>query len=210
MAAAVGDIYRVAAVGVYAGQQIMLTHHYAITQLTGPGTDATIRTMILDTIRGGVGGGNTLEGPYLACLPPQYDLSYWVAQKIAPTRLRYEVYARNTPGTHANDTETGNQAAVITLETEAAGRNQVCNKHIGPIPQDPVTQDNGLVTAAYAATLDNLRTALLAGLVSVGLGVTLEPCIYHRANPNTPSYLETGYVQTTLRVMRRRTVGFGK
>lgn len=207
----VGDILQVTFRGRYEQQRIMLVHHYRLDAVN-PFTDAqNVQLALADKVRAGAGGGNIIEGSYLACLPPQYTLEKIRTQTIALQRLVMTEVARNVPGTHGGDTETGNQAAVVTLRTALAGRSQVSNKHIGPIPQDVTVQDNGLVTVAYKALLTTLASNLAVQFADAGTGATFTPVIFHKTGTG-PNYsvIERWLAQETLRVMRRRTVGLGE
>lgn len=208
--AVVGDMFLLTANGVYAQQRIMLTHNYRLIAID-PGITVELATStLIKGVRAGAGGSDLWETKYLAALPPQYTLDNWQAQLIEPQRFVPVNFTRNVAGTHAGDTETGNQAAVITLRTEKSGRNQVSNKHIGPIPQDVAVQDDGLVTAAYKTILGTLATALLANYQDAATGAIFQPVINHHTSPVvTYDPLKTYVLGSTLRVMRRRTVGLG-
>lgn len=209
MAVTLADVWRVSAEGVWDLQQIRLSQHYIVSSVTGTVPDTTLSALLLAKLNGGMGGGDLFESKYLACMPPSYTLTRWVVQKIYPTRLKYESLARGAAGTHAFDTATGNQAAVITGQTPFAGRSEVSNKHIGPIPQDSSVQDSGMVAAAYKALLTTLAGAFNSSITSVAPAVQLDPGIYHRTGGiRFTSYYQMT-VQDTLRVMRRRTVGVG-
>lgn len=205
-----GDLFLVTAFGSVFGQRIMLTHNYELTTVNMNVLVSDIETSIIKQVRGGAGGTNVLEGAYLALLPADYTLDFWQAQIIGPNRFVPVTVNRGTVGTHASGTEASNQAAVITLRTDKAGRNQVSNKHIGPIPQGATVQNNGLVQAAYDALLTTLKTGLLSTLTDVNYGASWRPVINHHTKPIISSDpLTSGLNGTTLRTMRRRTVGLG-
>lgn len=107
------------------------------------------------------------------------------------------------------DATTGNVAAVLTIRTQKAGRNQVSNKHIGPLPSDGY--DIGRVSPTLLTPLeilaDNLRTAL--GTPDGGI---YQPVIYHKSGGgpgDNVDVLHSAVVQQQIRTMSRRTVGRG-
>lgn len=210
MAVAIGDVFQVIAGGLWQQQQIRLTLTYVISQLTAAPTEAQVANSMIQQVGAQPGGANIIETAYKNLLPTNYTLDFWACQKIYPTRWRLQILSRAVPGLNAGACNAPNQAAVVTLTTDQAGRSQQSNLHVGPIPQDNLTQVNGLVTFAYSGLLGNFATQRLAGLASVPVGYAAEPCIYHRGRVPAFTVL-TGYeVGATLRVMRRRTVGVGK
>lgn len=210
---AVGDIYQVSAAGTIFGQRVLLTQNYIIVAQDASAPDNVVSTSLNLKVSGvAVLGGDVLESKYLALLPPEYTLDFWQAQKVYPIRQAYRRLARAVAGTHAASTEATNQAAVITLRTDTAGRSQIANKHIGPIPQDVAVQDSGLLTAAYKALMTTFANALLEQIdLDIDLNtVSLYPCIYHVGEVPTSSPLTNHVIGDTVRVMRRRTVRVGE
>lgn len=208
MTVAVNDLFRIAAVGSAFGQRIMLTHAYQVVGIDPNQSELTVTTAILEALRGG-GGGDLFETEYLACLPVDYTLDYWYAQKVAPVRYRYAKHTRGVTGTHADGCETANQAAVLTGTTVLSGRSQISNKHIGPIPQSANVQANGLVAAAYKAKLSALGAKMDNGLVDAAIGLSMFPVIIHPTPATSSTLIIDFQPQDTIRVMRRRTVGLG-
>lgn len=211
MDAAVGDQVILTAFGTWAGERIMMVRGYRITATNAGITTDLANATLIKYVRAGALGLDAYESDYLACLPPQYTLDFWRSQIVRPVRTVPIDFLRAAPGTHAEDTETGNQAAVITFRTAFSGRRHVSNVHIGPIPQGPLTQDNGLVTAAYKSLLDTLATNMLNSFSDLATGLTFEPSIFHKPfGPLLYDKITTQVVQNELRTMRRRTVGRGE
>jgi len=205
----VNDIYQLTFSGRCFGQRIMLTHHYIVEETPAGLQVAQACSELIDGVRAGAGGDDLIDSDYRACLPPQYTLEHIVAQSVLP-RYRRAVYVSGSIGAHAADTETANQAAVITLQSDFAGRDQVSNKHIGPIPQDVTVQDEGNLTVAYKTLLDTLMVGLLSAVTQIGGTLVFKPVIFHSTGVVNHDILSAGYVQETIRVMRRRTVGQGE
>jgi len=209
MGAAVGEMWGMRVRGTCHGQRILLTHHYILTDIIGSPDYDVVSAQFLNHLANDVGGSDLIETKLLACMPADYVLDAFEVQLIRPIRLAYTRKNRGTEGMHDETTETANQAAAITLKSAFAGRWAQCTKHIGPIPQGPTTQVNGLLANAYKVKLETLGAALLTPLVT-GL-FTMSPCIKHPVGVhlgNTPLLTQT--IQTEIRVMRRRTVRVGE
>lgn len=204
-----GDLIQLTFVGRWQQQVIMLTTHYKCrTPPDGSMTTGLALSNLIDFVD--PAGANSLGDVYIKCLPENYTLREIWAQKIYPAR---EVKIQR-PVSYAGlwataDAETGNVDAVVTLRTTKAGRSQVGNKHIGPMPADGYT--SGLISAAMVIAMTTLAEGLILSLSPATAGV-YDPCIYHRGGDGAAakSDLVASYaVQTTARVMRRRTVGLG-
>lgn len=212
MAAGAGDVYSVNWVGSIFSQRIMLTTVYEILTVNAGVEPSSVRSAMLNELCN-AGGGDLVESDYLACLPPSYTLERVTAQPTFPIRLVYEDLIRGVAGTHAADTEASNQAACITFQTEYAGRDQVSNKHIGPIPQGATVQANGELTNAYKALLTTLGDSLTSNIVVAALGLNMFPVIFH---PNVvppvshTDRLQEFFVHSEIRTMRRRTLRVGE
>jgi hypothetical protein len=207
---AVGDICLITLRGSYAGQLIMFTHTYACTEVTGAYDANAVAVDMINAVRAGVGGGDILESKYLDCMSENYSLSRIDGQIVLPTRYVVHSLNRGTVGHIEENPNTGNVAACITLRTPFGGRNQIANKHIGPVPTSSTWLDGGSFKVAYTGKLVALKDGLLVGYDDLVNGFRMRPCITHRTG--TPRYIPvtTGVVGSTVRVQRRRTVGYGK
>jgi len=208
MTVAVGDLFALNAIGTCFNQRIMLTLHYAVDVVGTSTVEQTVSEDLIDAVRA-AGGDDVLETLYLACLPPQYGLLRWTAQKIAPVRYAYQYITRDVAGAHASGTDTANQAAVITLRTRLAGRKDISNKHIGPIPQAATVQEDGLIVAAYKTLLNNLGIAMVQTITTPGTATQFLPVVRHNTPPNSFTVLFQTASSETVNTMRRRTVGRG-
>lgn len=209
MTIAPNDLFRVQAVGEIFGQKIVLTHAYSVLDTPGGVSEAAASTDLLEELRGG-GGSDKWETLYRAVMPPSYTFVKWRVQKVAPIRYRYYQVTRGVLGTHASDTEATNQTAVITFQTLLAGRNQVSNKHIGPIPQAATVQANGFVVAAYKTLLSTLADAMADDILGGVTAITFSPAIPHTSPLGTYTLIADYAIGDTINVMRRRTVGRGE
>lgn len=204
-----GDLIQLTFVSRWNAQVIMLTTHYKCrTPPTGSMPTSQALQGLIDYVD--PADANSLGSMYLGCLPENLTLREIWAQKIYPTRevkqSKAVSYTGNWPTAEAS---TGNIGGVITLRTDKAGRSQVGNKHIGPLPQDAYS--NGQISGAAILALDALGEALVGPLNTVNTG-QYDAVIYHRSGDGAAQksdLIGTYVVQTTARVMRRRTVGLG-
>lgn len=210
MAAEVGDIYQVAAVGRAFGQRILLTHHYRLTAINPAVSESDARDSLAIGVWNGVGGGDVLETTYLACLPPEYTLDYWRVQMVGPVRRAYVNFDRSTPGTHLASARTVNLGAALTLRSDGAGRHEHGTKHIGPIPEGNTVMTDGLLTPAYKAIVNTFGLSLLSHVIDAAIGADWTPIIYNKGAVPGFEIPINNTVGDTVRVQRRRTVGLGE
>lgn len=207
MAITANALVQVSLIGTCFGQRIILTHVYK-NQLASPVLNdyTTDLNEILDQV--GVGGVDDLVTPYLALMPQQYTLQRIRAQAIKPVRsvaIERNIVAGS--GTHPDAATVANDAAVLTFRTQLAGRNQVSNKHIGPVPDG--VSDQGLIIPAYRTLMGTLGTRMLSPVVPVGWASSLLAVVPHIAS-GTGTEMYSFIAQDTSRVMRRRTVRVGE
>lgn len=207
MATAVNDIFQVTLVGTSFNQRIMLTHFYRIESQTAPQNELVVSDELVDVIK--AGGTADLETDYAACLHSGYACQEIWAQKIFPTRYRRSTEVGTEVGS-AGDMETANVAGSITLHSELSGRDEVANKHIGPLVVSATLVNDGQLLPAYKGLLETFANIMTNDIVLATGAVNLQPVIYHRANV-VPKFSDiVGYiVHDTVRVNRRRTVGLG-
>lgn len=205
MGVQVGDKVQVNFVGRCYSQRIMLTTMWRVAQAAAPGeTYALNMTQLIDSLD--VGGANSIVTPYLALLQEDYTLIRITAQAIHPVRLAYVAKEVARPG-NGGAGSVANDSACLTLRTANAGRSQVANKHIGPVP-DGVSLA-GRLDVAYKALVATLGSAMTATIQPDPLGAIYQPVIFHRASELHDGV--TGFiVGDQSRVQRRRTVGVGE
>lgn len=210
MPAEVGDIFQVHAVGQAFNQRVMFTHNYRLTAVTAGTAETAARNSLLLGVSGGVLGGDVLESPYLAMLPPMYRLLYWECQVISPVRRTYQRLTRNQLGTHAAECLTVNHSLAISLRGETVGRKSHCTKHIGPTPETDAVMDNGIFAPDYIALGVLLKDSLISEVIDATIGATWTPIIYNPGDLINFTPALYGNVGSTVRVQRRRTVGLGE
>lgn len=216
MAIGVNDVVAVTFRGTCFAQRIMFTRTYRCTEIGAP-----IRTTVeeLNAIINSqsalvAAGGNDIIDAYLACMSTNYTLNVIRAQVISPVRSAYFDQATAQVGNGAGPSTTANIAGVITARGALAGRQFVSNSHIGPIPTEASAA--GLLTNPFKLQMESLafcmQLAFRTGIAPAGN--EYEPVIFHYRKPPrpplAPDRIEDTTVQTTTRVMRRRTVGVGE
>lgn len=208
MPLAVNDIIGITYRSSWQEQRILLTLTYKIT-----GTDST-QSVATDLAAISMwfteGDANKVLQPYLSCLAQDVLVESVRAQKISGVRSVYKETAINTGGLVGFDAVTGNVAFPITLKTDLAGRNQVANKHIGPLPSNFI--DSGKLNVAANPNIVNLETELLDSVVvvpGVGETITLFPVIFHKSN-QTSDFITSAQHGDRIGTMRRRTLRVGE
>jgi hypothetical protein len=138
-------------------------------------------------------------------------------QVIWPTRyLKFKADIAKV-GQVAGNCDAQNLAAVITKQTEFAGRDAVGSLHLGGLP--PNAFQNGLLTAAGKTRMNFIATNLLLDINDASNGIVWHPCLVNKTpivgtdpvkyQVSGSTLLYTTVVQPQLRVMRRRTVDLG-
>lgn len=202
-----GQKYLVTFVGRMYSQTILNTFWFRLSQL---GPQATINAL-MDDMNTQLMLGARLQDKFIACVPPEYaHLENWI-QCIAPTRYAKKRYTVAEVGGDL-DATTSNIDAVITRRGELANRKNVSALYV-PLSDAPDNVANGLLdpggvkVALAALALEMLQVITTAGAP----GAVLRPVIFQpKANPGGISYdITETFVQDTVRVMTRRTVGRG-
>ena len=202
-AAQVADRLIVTYVGDLLNQRIMSTFWYGISSLIGVPTLGDV----MDELRAKLITANNLRDDYLSCCPPQYTLNETWVQFVRPTRYVKKVYVDAQAGTFAGDAHTANIAAVIERRGVTASRKSVSTLHV-PCPTANSAITGGSITAGYATPLADLATQV-ATQVTTATGYVLDPVIDNGVGGTNFTAIGLAFPQTTVRVMRRRTVGLG-
>lgn len=128
-------------------------------------------------------------------------------QLIAPTR-----YAYITPGVAGQDGALpgacmpSNTAQTVTRRGEIADRRNISSLHLPGVPVASVTDST--LTPEHMVALLGFATKSVEAIVAAG-GVELQPVAYRRVDYGFSRILTEAFVQPTVRVVRRRTVGLG-
>lgn len=210
MPSSVGDMYEVTALGRCLNQRIMLTAHYWLAQINANVDENTVMQALLDDMAGGNNDPGHWETAYLNCLPTNYTLEGWRVQLIRPIRMAYVWRQRDQLGKHSGTTEIPNLSACLTMRSRASGRRQVANRHIGPVPTDTMTVNNGRLSPTYKGFLVTLGEKMIENVEIPIHGGILVPIIPHPGNNLQFDVIRSYIVQDTVRTMHRRTVGLGE
>lgn len=209
MPLAMNDIVMLAFRGTCSNQRILFTQFYRVSQ---PASGSITVVQDLQGIAAAQDG--TSDQPllynYIGCMANTYTCNAVRAQRVYPTRSVAVDVARSLAGANTQAAEATNLAAVITLRTAKAGRSQVSNKHIGPLPNGSYTLGN--ISTSYQTDLGDLGNSIIAPLVTAGFS-TLTPIIYHKNGDGPAAKYDdmiSMVVQTTARTERRRTLRIGE
>jgi len=204
-AAPVGSILEFTVVGELAGQTIMSVFHYRVkTASTKLTPQLEQDAFILDVW--GLGAGD-FRAEYNACLPGNYSSKFVRAQFIWPARQRASQDVTADTGARGG-APMPNVAAVITKKTSLAGRSQIGSLHIPTGSDEDIVE--GELVIGFKTDLEVLATNLVGDKVVIDGGGVYTNVIYHREEPVDPwDDITDTVVQSTSRVMRRRTKGLG-
>jgi len=207
MAVSIGDVLEVALVGDVNSQRVMTVLHYRVA-VAPTEQDALV---MQDDFSNLISQGELydIETAYLACMGTNYTLKQRRVQWVYPIRYRASVLTPELPGTANGQCEAQNLAMVITKRTNFAGRRHIGSVHVPGIIAS--FYDNGLIATAGGTAAQGLIDVLEDQVAEDGGDGIFEPCIWHRGQQGAlASNLITNWTyQSTLRVMRRRTVGLG-
>jgi hypothetical protein len=207
------DVFEITFEGDLSGQVELNVLHYQVS-IVGSTTDPALFSQeIIDAID----APSDLLTKFRAACPVEYTMFGIKAQKVSPVREVFQSDDVAHAGTGATMMKTPNVCAVVTKRTATMGhrkqgtltsKGSTGDLHIPGIPDTAAL--NGLITDAYAVTLEDLGTELLLPL-TLASGGEVVPCLWHRLAGSQPqaSQLISFVVQREVRVMRRRTVGHG-
>lgn len=202
---AVGQYYRVTHDLTMMSQRLMNTFNYRLDTV-GTETDNEALGIAMRLVLNAAG---RLRAKYLLAIPPQVTLANTWIQTLWPTRMRKQTFVDALPGTLAGIASSANTAASIERNGDRASRHDIGRIQL-PAANDTGSITNGVITAAgYLAALNALGLEMITTITTAG-GSVLRPVLLRTPVDGSFSYVIGGTVQTTLRVMRRRTVGVGK
>jgi len=206
---AIGNIALVTARGTLAGQQILSTFHYRCTSL-GSSFGTPTQTAMAELIGAIVDPAISLHSRLIDVMPSNYTLNRWTAQVIQPVRYaEVKGTVLDTTGASGAIASTANIAAVITRRGVLGNRSNVGSLHL-PYPDALTETTTGVISAAFLADLDLLAANMRQTLTLTPSTIVFAPVLYNKGK--TPNYTDitASFAQSTIRVMRRRTVGVGR
>lgn len=203
------DIIRITYFSTAFNQRILFHMDYRVgNPPTGSGTTQQQLDVLCDLFAA-TGTGTYLDA-YRGMLGDNVTVNTVRAQVIYPIRSAFEEDVISLAGlSPEGPCTTPNVCAVATFRTALAGRKQISNKHIGPIAA--AGYDLGRLTSQLQTDLGDFVEKWKLPAVDANNG-GYNPGIYHRAGDGPAQKFDpitAGTGQTTVRVMRRRTVGVG-
>ena len=202
---AIGQIYRVTYDLTMFGQKLMNTFEYRLSTLGAEVDTDAVCTGLRNTMVGGM----VFEGTYQLAIPLQVACDNIWVQCIYPTRVRKLVFVKNVLGSNAGTASTANVAASIERRGVLANKHNVGRIQV-PGCTDAISVVNGSIPAgAYLTSLNNLAAKIILPATTAG-GSVLGPVLTKNPVDATFANITEAFAKTTVRVMRRRTVGVGK
>lgn len=191
--------------GTFLGQTTMTTFPMRVATVA-PGTnDVTFFTALDDELS----DDGKLIPLYLNCVPlAGYELDEVWYQILYPLRYRKVVKTKGIAGSFVTDAQSANLQASITRVGELARRRDIGGIRI-PIGTGDESITNGLLTAGLEAQLQDLATYLGLVVPITTPAATLVHQVGMTANMGTSLDVKQAFIQTTVRVIRRRTVRLG-
>lgn len=204
MSVSAGDRFLVTFRGRAFGQDVLNTFWYGVSAVSGTPSEIAFSNAMHSQII--LGGG--MKDTFLDLMPTQYVLQQIWIQKVDPLRNVAAKYNEANTGTFAEDASTANLAGVITRRGGLAKRTNLSSLHL-MYPN----LDAGILSGSVSVAWNTAATAFLPFLTTsilVGALGTVIPVIRNGPGTTQVSPIESAFVQTTIRVMRRRTLLVGK
>lgn len=206
MGLAIGDVCSLTYESSYAGQQIRYVLHYRVT-IAGSSVSPELD---LDAMAANFAapGSNTLTGALQGLHVADFNFDAVSAQRVWPTRTIRMTTLSSFPGILIEAGLPPNTAAVVTKRSLTPGRMGLGSLHLSGVPVSYVT--NGEIDAGSIPNYATLLAQLFASRTVPAVTMSIEPGMFNPTFP--PAFFSRMFdtiLQTTIRVMRRRTVRLG-
>ena len=189
--------------GTHDGQQVMTVMSYKSKNTAIITNGRPVLESLLNIAAQPLG----LYEKYLACISSDVKAVVPYVQLVANARYAYITPAgAGTDGDIAGPCMPANTAQVVTRRGEIADRRNISSLHLPGVPVAAVV--DSFLTAVHMAKLQEFGTASCQAIVTSD-GTEWQPVAYRRTSPGDSRQLVEAYVQNTVRVVRRRTVGLG-
>lgn len=201
------DILEVTLLGKFINEDIQNKFHYACISVSGA---AQSTQDVAAALQANFVAGAGLINLMRLLLPDEYLLTGVRYQVIAPVRQVAYPIVTSLAGLNGLGTTTGNIAFALTKRGDLAGRKNISTTHVMGTTDAGITEEGKLTPQAM--TLAQNIAAFMDNQVSItvgGVDYEFGPVIYHPTDPGNPTPITSVIVQSTVRVMRRRTVGIG-
>lgn len=198
------DMCEITTFARYKGQQILSVFHYRYIAAQ-PGNVVAEFSALYEAV---VSNANSLLSKIRACQVDDVIYDKVRMQIIYPLRRPYDDKITVSNGTRINvDPAPPNVAAVINKQTDIQQRGRTGSLHIAGMNSED--QANGVWTAAYITALTAVANAIPVDIPGAGVNATWTPYTWSRSQPGQPAVIIGALPMSTVRVMRRRTVGVG-
>ena len=205
--ATVGSVFLMTLRMTWCNQQLRNVYHFRLDQNSNNRSIDVVATALHSVANTPATG---LYATHAALRDQDCVLNDVQIQAIDPARYVAIGFALNQAGaitTLSPNLDTPNLAAVLTRRAVVATRRGVSSLHI-PLAISTDTMANGSLTVAAQTDLGDHGNAILS-IGSLGDGITMSSVIYHKAGNPLTNDIESFFAETTVRTMRRRTVGRG-
>jgi len=206
VAYAVGDIVEVTWEQLMFSQVILNIQHYRVVSSSSTGSDVGDNQSFADHLAGLTGAGELITVWHAAAVG-QWTLSRVRTQKIYPVRSAYPNASIGQAGTSGNASSLCNTATVVSKRGTSGTRRAQGSIHFAHF--SPEEYASGEIQAVQETWWNNMEPLWSATQVVAAIPASLQPVIF---NPGaTPNYqvVAVWQLQSTARVMRRRTVRVG-
>lgn len=206
MAYGVGDIVEVTWEQIMFSQVILNIQHFRVTSSTSSGSDVGDNQSFANHLAALTGAGELIT-VWRDGVAANLVFQRVRAQKIDPVRSAYTTAAIGLAGTNAQSSEISNLAVVVSKRGTSGTRRAQGSIHFAGVSPDLMS--GGEIQAGVETWWNNLEPLWSASQNVATIPATLQPIIY---NPGTTPNFQTVAVwqlQSTARVMRRRTVRVG-
>lgn len=202
---AVGDIWRISAVGTFLGQEYVNTFHFRMKTIAGTPLMAVeyLNTNLYDLL-------------VTQAISNQWSITSWHARQLAVPAVVHD-YIDNIAGSGSGDVLPPQSAMVVSLRSSLLGRRHRGRLYLGGWLES--AQANGVFGTALVSAVGTYIDDMVAAVGSGGSNADLEWGIWSRVNGGqdpgpynliagwTP--IEAGLVRSIVYTQRRRTIGSG-
>lgn len=199
-----GDIVSVTYWGTLFSQRVMNVLKYRIgADSTDPTYQGAAAKLAFAMYSGPTSPGLAM----LSAQGPEYKLDEVRVQKINGGRERYVSSFADLPGTYAGNCTSPNVSAVLIKKSAAITRRGLGTFHLPGIPEQGYT--GGYLTPAYQVKINQIGARLINVVTPILETMVAQPVIWTPADAQIYFPIISTTLITTLRIMRRRTVGLG-
>lgn len=200
----VGEIVSVTYWGTLFAQRVMNVLHYRVSISSTDPSYVGAAAKLAGAMYSGVQSPGL---PMLDAQGPEYQLDEVRVQRLSPARERYVSSNAGLPGTYAGACTSPNVTAVLIKKSASVSRHGLGTFHLPGIPAAGYAA--GYLTAPYQIKMNAIGARLVNPVQPVLEALVVNPVIWTPADGLVYYPITGTTLVTTLRIMRRRTVGLG-